>query len=264
MLFFMKTSLLLFRLSAAILFLNFTLNSFGQTVIFSEDFSGFTTGSHTSPSTSDISGSLDSRTIQPGWSGYKVYSAGGEIKTGTSSIPGWIETPSIDFNAYSSQVFLKFDISSWPGDKCTVKILLNEKPIGDEIYPEDEFKTIIIALDQGINSGKIRFESQAKRYFLDNVIIETDDLTAVENIRTDPDLQIRIFPNPSPDIITVSNIGNFSWLEIISLNGEIFKKFYLRGEDEINISTEGLRPGEYFIKVSGKAGSSVKKFLKSR
>ncbi len=260
----MKTSLLLSRLSVAILFLNFTLNSSGQTVIFSEDFSGFTTGSHASPSTSDISGSLDSRTQQSGWSGYKVYSAGGEIKTGTSTVPGWIETPSIDFSGHSSQVFLKFDISRWPDDECTVKILINGEQMGDIISPGDEFKTIIMAIDKEIPSGKIRFESQAKRYFLDNMIIETGDVTAVLDIRTDNHLQIGIFPNPAADIITVSNIGNFSRLEIISLNGEICKEANLSGEDKIEIPIEGLRPGEYFVKASGKAGSAVKKFIKSR
>lgn len=260
----MKTSLLLSRLSVAILFLNFTLNSSGQTVIFSEDFSGFTTGSHTSPSTSDISGSLDSRTHQPGWSGYKVYSAGGEIKTGTSTVPGWIETPSIDFSGHSLQVFLKFDISGWPDDECTVKILINGEQMGDVISPGDEFKTIIMTIDRDITSGKIRFESQDKRYFLDNVIIEAGEVTSVEDIRTDLHPQIRIFPNPSADVITVSNIGSFSRLEIISLNGEICKKFNLPGGDKIEIPTEGLRAGEYFIRVSGKAGSAVKKFIKSR
>jgi len=258
----MKTSLLLSRLSVAIFLLNFSLNSSGQTVIFSEDFSGFTTGSHTSPSTSDISGTLDSRTLQPGWSGYKVYSAGGEIKTGTSTVPGWIETPSIDFSGHSSQVFLKFDISRWPDDECTVKILINGDQIGDIISPEDEFKTIIMAIDQGISSGKIRFESQAKRYFLDNVIIETGEVTAVQDIKTDLHLQISIFPNPSADVISVSNIGSFSRLDIISLNGEIYKVLNLSGEDKIEIPTEGLRPGVYIVKVSGIAGSVTKKFIK--
>jgi len=220
----MKTSLLLSRLSVAIFLLSFTLNSSGQTVIFSEDFSGFTTGSHTSPSTSDISGSLDSRTHQPGWSGYKVYSAAGEIKTGTSTVPGWIETPSI----------------------------------------EDEFKTIIMAIGQGITSGKIRFESQAKRYFLDNVIIEAGEVTAVQHIKTDHHLQISVFPNPSADIITVNNIGSFSRLDIISISGEICKVVVLSREDKIEITTEGLRPGVYFVKVSGIAGSVTKKFIKYR
>ncbi|HQG63047.1 MAG TPA: T9SS type A sorting domain-containing protein [Bacteroidales bacterium] len=260
----MKTSLLLSRLSVAIFLLSFTLNSSGQTVIFSEDFSGFTTGSHTSPSTSDISGSLDSRTHQPGWSGYKVYSAGGEIKTGTSTVPGWIETPSIDFSGHSSQLFLKFDISRWPDDECTVKILLNGDQIGDIISPEDEFKTIIMAIGQGITSGKIRFESQAKRYFLDNVIIEAGEVTAVQHIKTDHHLQISVFPNPSADIITVNNIGSFSRLDIISISGEICKVVVLSGEDKIEITTEGLRPGVYFVKVSGIAGSVTKKFIKYR
>jgi hypothetical protein len=259
----MKTSLLPSRLSVAILFLNFTLNSSGQTVIFSEDFSGFTTGSHTSPSTSDISGTLDSRTLQPGWSGNKVYSAGGEIKTGTSTLPGWIETPSIDFSGHSSQVFLKFDISRWPDDACIVRILINGNQMGDIIEPTDEFKTITMPVNSGITSGKIRFESQAKRYFLDNVIIETAEVTAVQDIRTDFHLHIGIFPNPSADVITVSNIGSFSRLEIISLNGEICKKVNLSGEDKIEIATEALKPGEYFVRVSGKAGSAVKKVIKS-
>jgi hypothetical protein len=258
----MKTSLLLSRLSVIIFLLSFSLNSFGQTVIFSEDFSGFTTGTHASPSTSDISGTLDTRTLQPGWSGYKVYSAGGEIKTGTSTVPGWIETPTIDFSGHSSQLFLKFDISRWPDDECTVKILINGDQMGDIISPEDEFKTIIMAIDQGITSGKIRFESQAKRYFLDNVIIETGEVTAVHDIKPDIHLQISIFPNPSADVITVSNIGSFSRLDIISINGEICKVVNLSGEDKIEVPIEELKPGVYIVRGSGIAGFSTKKFIR--
>ncbi|HZL76063.1 MAG TPA: hypothetical protein VFB97_00025 [Bacteroidales bacterium] len=68
----MKKSLLLSRSAVSILLLiiGFILN--GQTVIFYENFSGFTTGTHSSPATNDVSGVLDQRTQSPGWTGSRI------------------------------------------------------------------------------------------------------------------------------------------------------------------------------------------------
>ncbi len=129
----MKRSLLIRRSAVIFLLVTSGLILKGQQVVFSEDFSGFTTGTHTTPSTSDISGSLDSRTGIPGWTGSKVYSAGGEIKMGTSSLTGWIETPSV--NLAQGDLILKFDISCWPGDASTVQVYLNNHSHGECNFP---------------------------------------------------------------------------------------------------------------------------------
>ncbi len=166
----MKKSLLIRRSAVFFLLLYSGLFLRGQQVVFSEDFSGFTTGTHTTPSTNDVSGALDSRTGIPGWTGSKIYSSGGEIKLGTSSITGWIETPSI--NLSEGELILKFDISCWPGDASTVQVYLNNTPAGDIISPSDDFRRVLIPVPSGTASGKFKFAGLTKRFFLDNITIE--------------------------------------------------------------------------------------------
>lgn len=257
----MKGSLLFSRAFFSMLFLlmNCILN--GQVIVFSENFSGFTTGTHTTPSTGDISGTLDSKTLLPGWKGSKVYSAGGEIKLGTSDITGWIETPSIDFSGFSANLLLKFSISCWPGDATSVQITLNGSSLGPAIIPTDDFQTIELQLSDGIFSGKIKFESLSKRFFLDNIQILADEVTSVH---TFPDFYVPvvIFPNPAGDIATVSNIKGYSRLEILDLNGRVHKFLNINETDRLDISLAGLPPSVYFVKVFSSKGSVLKTIIK--
>ncbi len=257
----MKRSLLFSRYAVSIYLLSVSFIMNGQTLLLSEDFSGFTTGSHTSPSTSDVSGSLDSRTHTPGWAGFKVYSAGGEIKISTSEIAGWIETPQIDFSGYSTEIFLKFDISRWPGDATSVKILINGVQLGELIEPADEYKTVSIPIASGIASGKIRFESQAKRFYLDNLVIFTDEVTSVQVLQDTP-VPVLIYPNPVRDIVTLSNIQGCVRFEILDAGGRIHKIIVPEGGDKIDLSLADLPSSVYFIKIFYRNGYISRKLVK--
>ncbi len=246
----MKRSLLI-RRSAVIFFLvtsGFILN--GQQVVFSEDFSGFTTGTHTTPSTSDISGSLDTRTGIPGWTGSKVYSAGGEIKLGTSSLTGWIETPSI--NLSQADLILKFDISCWPGDASTVQVYLNGTTIGNVISPTDNFQRITIAVPGGSASGKFKFEGLTKRFFLDNISVEKGNLSDI-SIPGQTFRKLLIRPNPASDIVRIENDGLSGRIEITDLSGRIVKYIESSGRIIDEVSLEGFSSGIYLIRfISGR------------
>lgn len=50
--------------------------------------------------------------VLPGWSSEKAYPANGKIKLGTSSVNGWIETPSINLSNYGT-VRIVFDAKAW-------------------------------------------------------------------------------------------------------------------------------------------------------
>ena len=248
----MKSSLLI-RRSAVIFFLvtsGFILK--GQQVVFSEDFSGFTTGTHTTPSTSDISGSLDSRTGIPGWTGSKVYSAGGEIKMGTSSLTGWIETPSV--NLAQGDLMLKFDISSWPGDASTVQVYLNGTTMGNVISPTDNFQRITIVVPGGPASGKFKFEGLTKRFFLDNISVEKGNISSVslpgKSIR-----KLLIWPNPAYDFARIENDGLSGRIEIIDMSGRVVKYIESSGRNVYEVSLEGFSSGIYLIRFT--SGSNI-------
>ena len=234
---------------------------YGQNIVFSENFSGFIAGTHATPYTADVSGTLDSKTQTPGWTGYKVYSAGGEIKLGTSDITGWIETPVISFSGYEGELILKFDICRWPGDATTVQILLNGAVIVNSVTPTDEFQTIEVPIPQGILSGKVKFEALSKRFFIDNVVIILQNVTYSGKILTEPGA-IVIFPNPAFDFISVSNTSLYEKMDIIDIYGRICFTRKISDAERIEVSMADLPAGIYFIRFSSGKHIEVRRIFK--
>jgi hypothetical protein len=243
----MKSPLLFTRLAMAILLFSSSPYLSAQTVVFSEDFSGFTTGTHASPSTYDLSASLDTKTSVPGWTGFKVYSAGGEIKLGTADVPGWIETPEISFTGYEGDLFVKFDVARWPDDASSVRVLLNGSQIGDDIAPGNDFEVIEIPLTDGITAGKVRFESLAKRFYLDNVKIEAHNPTGSNNAMHN-NSQVRVYPNPSADIVILDNLLLFERLDVYNVSGMLVESFKLSDNISIAYSMSGYNQGLYLFR----------------
>lgn len=257
----MKSPLLFTRLATAILLFSSSPYLSAQTVVFSEDFSGFTTGTHASPSTYDLSASLDTKTSVPGWTGFKVYSAGGEIKLGTSEVPGWIETPEVSLSGYDGDMFVKFDVARWPDDAASVRVMLSGSQIGETISPSSEFQSVEIPLTKGISSCKIKFESLAKRFFLDNVRIVNQIPTgyneALQKVR-----DIRIYPNPATDYITIDGLSGSTGLRIYNAGGkEVYSLASVFGETGL-INITGLYPGIYLIRIIFPGKVHVSRFVK--
>jgi hypothetical protein len=257
----MKKSLLFSRSFASMLFvlINSVLN--GQIVVFSEDFSGFTTGTHIAPSTVDLSANLDSKTLLPGWKGSKVYSAGGEIKLGTSEITGWIETPSIDFSGFTGPLLLRFSMSCWTGDAASVQVTLNGSPLGPAIVPTDDFKVIEIQISDGILSGKIKFESLSKRFFLDNVVVLAPNTTSAWINGSDP-AGIIIYPNPVEDFMTICNAENFRRIEISDISGRVHKTMEISFSKKSELLVNDLPTGIYFVRFLSVDGIKTLRIIK--
>jgi hypothetical protein len=257
----MESPLLSARLALIIFLFSVISHLSAQTVVFSEDFSGFTTGTHSSPSTYDTSGNLDSKTGISGWTGYKVYSAAGEIKLGTSGVPGWIETPEINLSGYEGDLFVKFDISRWPDDAASVRILMNDIQMGDPIAPGDEFQTIEFHITDGTSSGKIKFESLAKRFYLDNIQVIEQNATGLQAAETESS-SVKIYPNPAGDRIEVDRISAYRRCEIFNLNGILVLAEYIKESDRISIDLTSLSAGTYFIRLSSSGRLFITTFIK--
>jgi len=248
----MKKTLLISRLAVvSLMFCTLAILN-GQTVIFSEDFAGFSGGSHSSPSTTDVSGSLDSKTHLPGWTGYKIYSAGGEIKLGTSDKTGWIETPIIDLSNSSGPIILNFDIASWPDDHSVVMVSLNGDTLGTNISLTDEFQTIEDTIQNGISSCKVRIESLSKRFFIDNMRIFNSSITSFENIGFQ-NCGTVLYPNPADRHFTIYNISGFDRIMIFDISGNCKMIFNPCGKNNFEIPSQELSSGVYYIKLISSA-----------
>jgi hypothetical protein len=96
--------------------------------VFEENFDKAVLGSLASPSTIEISTSADTiaKYIGTGWTGTKVYCAGGALKIGSSDKLGSVVTPAIDLSGASGNFSLYVDARAWSGDATSIKIYVND------------------------------------------------------------------------------------------------------------------------------------------
>jgi hypothetical protein len=234
----------------------------GQSIIFTEDFSGFTTGTHSTPSTSDASASLDTKTLAPGWSGSLVYSAGGEIKIGTSTSTGWVETPLIDLTGSGGSFIIRFDIARWVSDATTVQVCFNDSDRGGVITPTDNFQTVQIQCTEQSASGKIKIKGLTKRFYLDNFnIIKGGVSTGSDEAVIPPGL--RIYPVPASSELKIEDISGYNSVEIIDLTGRIILSIDPGEESMTSIDISALNNGIYLLRFSKGKISRVMRFVKS-
>jgi hypothetical protein len=234
----------------------------GQIVLISEDFSGFISGTHSTPSTSDVSASLDSRMQTMGWTGLKIDSAGGEINCGTDAITGWIETPPIDLSGNGGQFKVKMDICRWPGDATTIQVMLNGVVLGTIITPTDNFETLLISGEGGTINSKIKIQAVTKRFFLDNFFVTTEGIPTYIKGQAEIDTKIKVYPVPAVKVLHVSNIEGIKRIEIFNLSGKVERVLNTNFSNEMQIDVESLNQGLYLIHFISGNYREVRTFIK--
>lgn len=150
------------------------------TTVLEEDFTAFTAGTQDSPNSTDIAASLDTYTKLPGWTGTKVYQAGGATKLASSSAGGSLVTPSINLSANGGNFSISFDARAWSGDSTSFNLYVNDVLVkkvtgmSNAALPYNLSSFGPFQLTGGTATTKIKFESlQATkgRFFLDNIKI---------------------------------------------------------------------------------------------
>ena len=155
-----------------------------STTVINEPFTKATTGSVGSPDGTDVSASLDTYTTVTGWTGSKVYQAGGTVKLGSSSAIGYIVTPSL--NLTSATGSLKFDLQTYGSDTKTVLSYISTNggttytQIGSAITPTSSMVTQTIPYTGATSTTKFKISAGAassNRFYLDNIIVTNDNAT---------------------------------------------------------------------------------------
>jgi hypothetical protein len=158
----------------------FTVGTVSSATLLNEPFTGFTAGSISSPSSSDVSSSLNSYTVLSGWTGSKIYAAGGAIKLGASSSMGYIVTPSLDCSAGSGT--LKFNLQTYGTDTKTVIASISTDggstytQLGSAITPTSSMVTQTLTFTGGTSTTKFKISAGAassNRFYIDTVIVAT-------------------------------------------------------------------------------------------
>ncbi|MDD4150388.1 MAG: T9SS type A sorting domain-containing protein [Bacteroidales bacterium] len=167
---------------------NGTVSDISTDPCLSEDFSGFTDGSHASPGSTDVSSSLNTYTQTTGWDGYKIFSAGGEIKLGSSSAAGYIITPTVDLSAGGT---VEFDYAKYGSDNSSMQIFhaadgVNFSQVGSNSTPITDFQTHSVEITDGTASSKIKIGSSTKRIYVDNIEIYCGGLAPTPELTANP------------------------------------------------------------------------------
>ena len=150
----------------------------GATLLMSENFSNVNT--YTDGFT-DISGELDSYTDNPGWTGFKVYTAAGQsLKIGTSSAIGYLVSPDLQL---SSTVTVVFRAKNWinssgSSDNASVIVSCGEANQTVALSDSPEDYTVVL---NGCTAQNIKLAMNAakKRSYIYSVNIYDGDLTAI-------------------------------------------------------------------------------------
>ncbi|MDD2996058.1 MAG: chitobiase/beta-hexosaminidase C-terminal domain-containing protein [Paludibacter sp.] len=154
----------------------YTKTTGSAATILSENFDGFSAGTADGGANgTDVSASLNTYAQTNGWTGSKVYQAGGTAKMGGSSSLGYITTPAIDLSG--ADITLSFKAMAWSGDATELKVFLDDNLIytatglNNTDYTLSPYSTTI---NGGTANSKIRFEAKQTskaRFFIEDVVI---------------------------------------------------------------------------------------------
>ena len=149
----------------------------GATLLMSENFSkvnAYADGNN------DVGESLDDYTDNPGWTGFKVYTAAGKsLKVGTSSAIGYLSSPELQL---SSTVTVVFNAKNWiassgASDNSSMIVSCGETSKTVDLSDDIEEYTVVL---NGCTAQKVKLTTNAvkKRAYIYSVDIYDGDLTA--------------------------------------------------------------------------------------
>ncbi len=155
----------------------FTSGGGGGATNLNEDFVLFV---RTNSST-DIGASMDAYTHAPGWTGSKVYEDNGRAKIGSSSLKGYITTPTLDLSANGGAATLTFETAQFGTDAGQIQVLhapdgATYTQVGTDLTPPASMTTQTVAITGGTAASKIQITaivSSKNRFYLDNLQVTT-------------------------------------------------------------------------------------------
>ncbi len=253
----------------------------GQTVL-TEDFVKVVANAIGTPGSTDLSATLDTYTAKAGWTGAKIYSAGGTVKLGSSSAQGYIVTPVLDLSTSGGSANVKFDVQLYGTDaNKTIQVLLSTDggttyaQVGSDIIISATMTTQTVGFTNGAATSKVKIAAKgvgANRFYLDNIVVGTGGASAVsDDNNTKRPVGFALeqnYPNPFNPSTTISfavpiashvnmTIYNQLGQKVAELvNGEINAGFH-----SVQWNAGNMASGIYFCSIKAGSFSSVKKLI---
>ena len=149
----------------------------GTTEILREDFASIINGNNSTTGGSGTSwtGNSNFAAVSSAWQ------AGGAVKLGSGSTAGSITSRSLDLSRNAGNFKVSFKVKGWTtiegGIKVTVTGLASQT-VGYTSMLADGFETKTLAFIGGTANSTIKFETTAKRAFLDDVLVSYESSSA--------------------------------------------------------------------------------------
>ena len=238
---------------------NYVSNAFAivtaplQATVLEENFTKVTSNSIATPGTTDIYLTLDTYLGTAGWSGSKIYQAGGAIKLGSASAIGYIVTPALDLSASAGTGMVKFALQTYGSDAKPVQVMLSTdggttfNQVGANITPTGTMVYQSVAFTGGTNTSKIKFTASAaaaNRFYLDSISVITGGVSAIaetntKNIPIDFSLK-QNYPNPFNPSTRIS-------FSVAQADHIMLNVYNVQGEKVSSLINEHMTPGEYSV-----------------
>ncbi|MCE1190273.1 MAG: T9SS type A sorting domain-containing protein [Ignavibacteria bacterium] len=250
--------------------------------IISEDFAKVTTGSITSPGSIDIGTALDTYTQKAGWTGSKVYAAGGAVKVGASSNQGYIVTPAIDLSGAEGKGQVNFDAQMYGTDTGVLQVMLSTDggttftQVGSDVTPAASMSPVSVSFTGGKVNSMIKITAKVaskNRFYLDNISVISGGSSAVDDGKKSQTLPQGFvlgqnYPNPFNPSTTISfsipESGNVQ-LTIFNQLGErvasLVNGHLNAGAHSVVWNAANQVSGIYFYQLSAGNYSVVKKLV---
>lgn len=145
----------------------------GRTVILSEDFARFTSGSFGMPDEdNDIAwAGISDYTQSPGWDGEALYAAGGSCYIGMAGFgfyPGMLTTPAFDGSVNEGNYIVSFRACGTAADDLTVMRSSDSK---QTVQVTTEWAEYSIPFTSGAPGDKITFSPMSSPLYIDDIVI---------------------------------------------------------------------------------------------
>ncbi len=88
----------------------------------------------------------------------------------------------------------------------------------------------------------------------------TEFVSTLANTKFD-NAEIKIFPNPTSNILNINTSSTITSLEIIDTNGRRIQSLF-QNSNEVILNIESLQSGIYLLKVTTEKGTSIQKIIK--
>ncbi len=142
----------------------------GGTTLFSEDFASITGGNSTATSGSSAawSGNTNFPTVA------SAFQSGGSVRIGASGNTGSITSRTLDLSPNGGAFSVSFKVKGWTTVEGDIKVTVTGLTVQTATYTSvigGTFETKVLNFTGGTANSTIKFETTAKRAFLDDILV---------------------------------------------------------------------------------------------